>query len=60
MITLNDIIQGIEAVFAPLIDGAEQLFAFIFNTPTIAGVSLGGWGLFFVVMGIILSGVFSG
>ena len=60
MITLQEIIQGVEAVFAPLISGVGQLFAFLFNTPTIAGVSIGGWGLFFAVIGIILAGVFRG
>ena len=59
MVTLQDILQGFEKIFGPFFSGIEQLFSFLFNTPTIAGLSIGAWMLAFTVFGIILSGLLS-
>lgn len=55
--SLNEILNGIEKVVSPYIGGIGQFFRILFTTPTIAGLTIGGWLLFFTAMGIIFGGV---
>ena len=55
--SLNEILNGLQKVLNPYIDGIGRFLRILFTTPEIAGISLGGWFFFFACLSII-AGVF--